>query len=59
MQEGTLLWTPDPAVAADSGIARFMGWLAQRGRPFATYEELRRWSVTDLDGFWGAVWDYF
>ena len=60
MTEGELLWTPDPAAAAESTVARFMRWLAdERGLSFETYEELRRWSVTDLDGFWGAVWDFF
>ena len=33
-----------------------MTWLATRTRPdFADYEELQRWSVDDLEGFWGAV----
>jgi acetoacetyl-CoA synthetase len=60
MTEGELLWTPDPAAAAESTVARFMRWLAaERSRTFASYEELRRWSVTDLDGFWSAVWDFF
>jgi len=60
MTEGELLWAPDPAVAAQSTVARFMRWLAdERGLRFGTYEELRRWSVTDLEGFWGAVWDFF
>ncbi|MBV8368326.1 MAG: acetoacetate--CoA ligase [Candidatus Eremiobacteraeota bacterium] len=60
MTEGELLWTPDPAVAAESTVARFMQWLAENRRlTFATYEELRRWSVSDLEGFWGAVWDFF
>jgi acetoacetyl-CoA synthetase len=37
-----------------------MRWLAaERGRSYEAYEELRRWSVTDLDGFWAAVWDFF
>ncbi|HYW54823.1 MAG TPA: AMP-binding protein, partial [Dongiaceae bacterium] len=59
MTEGELLWTPDPTAAAQTAVARFMGWLAQRGHAFSTYEELRRWSVTDLDAFWAAVWDFF
>jgi acetoacetyl-CoA synthetase len=59
MTEGELLWTPDPVEAAGSTVARFMRWLAERGQSFDTYEELRRWSVTDLDGFWAAVWDFF
>jgi len=60
MTEGELLWTPDPADAAETKIARFMRWLSdERGRSFDSYEELRVWSVNDLDGFWAAVWDFF
>src|SRR4051812_6986471 len=37
-----------------------MRWLQlQRGRPFASYGALWEWSVTDLEGFWAAIWDYF
>ena len=25
----------------------------------ATTDELHHWSVTDLDGFWSAIWEYF
>jgi acetoacetyl-CoA synthetase len=35
-------------------MGRFM-----RERGFATYEELWRWSSTDLEGFWGALWDRY
>jgi acetoacetyl-CoA synthetase len=60
MTEGELLWTPDPAAAAETTVARFLRWLAaERGHAFANYDELWRWSVTDLDGFWAAVWDFF
>ncbi len=59
MNEGELLWTPDPAVAQSSVVARFMRRLAERGLRFATYEDLWRWSVTDLDAFWADVWDFF
>src|SRR5665213_3315951 len=60
MTEGELLWTPDPAVAEASTVARFMRWLAaERGHAFSTYAELRVWSVSDLEGFWAAVWDFF
>ena len=30
-----------------------------RARGFSDYDELWRWSVEDLDGFWGALWDWF
>ena len=30
-----------------------------RDRGFETYAELWRWSVEDLEGFWGSMWEYF
>src|ERR1700738_124062 len=59
MTEGTLLWTPDPAFAAETQVAQFMRVLAERGRSFDSYEALWRWSGDDLDGFWAAVWQCF
>ena len=58
--QGRLLWEPTPQIIADANLTRFMGWLREtRDRDFTTYDELWRWSVSDLEGFWGAVWDYF
>jgi acetoacetyl-CoA synthetase len=58
--EGELLWTPSATFAADSQLAKFEAWLAaKRGLRFPDYEALWRWSVDDLSGFWGAIWDYF
>jgi len=40
-------------------IRLYSEWLKERlGRDFATYEELRLWSVDDLEGFWRSIWDY-
>jgi acetoacetyl-CoA synthetase len=40
-------------------IRLYSDWLrVTRNRTFANYEELRRWSVEDLDGFWRSIWDY-
>lgn len=37
-----------------------MSWLADhRGVECASYDDLWRWSVRDLAGFWSGVWDYF
>jgi acetoacetyl-CoA synthetase len=37
-----------------------MEWLArERGLKFTSYQELWRWSVTDLDAFWSSMWDFF
>src|ERR671914_769685 len=52
MPEGRLLWTPSDPDATE--LARFM-----RARGFSDYHELWRWSVEDLEGFWGALWDWF
>ncbi|MHC2330908.1 acetoacetyl-CoA synthetase [Bradyrhizobium sp. USDA 4454] len=41
-------------------MALYRQWLQQtRGLEFADFEAMRRWSVTDIDGFWQSVWDYF
>lgn len=50
-----ILWQPDPDDVAQSRIAAFREWLrATRGIDVGDYDALWRWSVTDLEGFWGA-----
>ncbi|WP_293394646.1 acetoacetate--CoA ligase [Nevskia sp.] len=59
-QEGQLLWSPRGEFADASNIAAFMRWLDDtRQLKFADYEALRQWSVTEIEAFWAAVWDYF
>src|SRR5246127_5025434 len=61
VREGDLLWTPGPDRAGRANVTAFIRWLArERGLDFEDggYPALWRWSVTDLDGFWQAVWDY-
>ena len=60
VQEGQLLWTPRPEFAASSNLAHYMDWLKQsRQLDFADYHALWRWSVDDIEAFWGSIWDYF
>ena len=54
MPEGTKLWAPPAALRERSHMARLM---ADRGA--GAYDELWRWSVDDLEGFWGEVWSRF
>jgi acetoacetyl-CoA synthetase len=52
MPEGQLLWTPSDPDASE--MARLV-----RARGFSDYHEMWRWSVDDLEGFWGALWHWF
>ncbi len=57
--EGDLLWTPSAERIAASNLTAFTAWLAaQRGLRFDGYRALWDWSVTDIEGFWQAIWDY-
>jgi acetoacetyl-CoA synthetase len=59
VNDGELLWTPDPERVAQANITIFISWLRRvRGLDFDGYDDLWRWSVTDLDGFWQAIWDF-
>ncbi|MDQ1419878.1 MAG: acetoacetyl-CoA synthetase [Acidimicrobiaceae bacterium] len=54
-----MLWSPPPGIRRRSRIGAYLGWLEHRGRSFASYDDLWRWSVEDLEGFWGSVWEFF
>ncbi len=41
-------------------MARFIRHLSDtRGLNFDDYQAMWQWSVTDLDGFWSAIWEFF
>jgi acetoacetyl-CoA synthetase len=55
-----LLWEPSAELVERARLTEYMGWLeAERGLRFDGYDDLWRWSVDDLDGFWGSIWDFF
>ena len=57
---GDILWTPRADWRDTTEVGRLMTWLREnRGVELADYDELWRWSVSDLEGFWGALWDFF
>ncbi|HKN93000.1 MAG TPA: acetoacetate--CoA ligase [Thermoleophilaceae bacterium] len=59
-RQGEVLWTPAPDARNTTVLGRYMDFVRdERGRDFAEYEDLWRWSVEDLEGFWGSVWDFF
>jgi len=54
------LWDPPAELVERSRLREYMGWLAaERGLDFETYDELWRWSVSDLEGFWSSIWEFF
>jgi acetoacetyl-CoA synthetase len=53
------IWNPGLS-AAGSSLMDYACWLeAERGLTFDGYHSMWEWSVNDLEGFWGSVWDYF
>ena len=60
IKEGELLWRPSADWVANANVTAFTNWLQrEHGLKFASYDELWRWSVTELESFWGALWEYF
>jgi acetoacetyl-CoA synthetase len=60
IREGELLWTPSGAQVARANVTIFRDWLSrERGLRFTSYDALWRWSVTEIENFWEALWDYF
>jgi acetoacetyl-CoA synthetase len=56
---GETLWEPGSDARSSTRIGRYLDHLeATTGRTFATYTDLWRWSVADLDGFWRSIWDH-
>ncbi|MCM3584795.1 acetoacetate--CoA ligase [Mesobacillus maritimus] len=45
---------------SQSNVKKFTNWLKEtRGLEIEEYNDLWKWSVNDLEGFWSAIWDYF
>ncbi|MFL5961624.1 MAG: acetoacetate--CoA ligase [Gaiellaceae bacterium] len=60
MSDVAPIWHPSAAAVEGAELTRYQRWLAAtHGRTFADYQELWEWSTTDLDGFWGSLWEYF
>jgi len=58
--DGGVLWTPPPDVRETTEIGRYLAWLErERGLAFPDYDDLWRWSVDDLAGFWSSIWEFF
>jgi acetoacetyl-CoA synthetase len=54
------LWEPPAGLVERARMTEYMRWLeAERDLRFDGYDDLWRWSVSDLEGFWSSIWDFF
>jgi acetoacetyl-CoA synthetase len=59
MADPEILWTPSAGRVERATLTRYQHWLEESlGLQFDTYEELWRWSVQDLEGFWSSIADF-
>jgi acetoacetyl-CoA synthetase len=60
ISEGKILWKPGEEVIKRANMTKYMQWLAsEKGLAFEDYNSLWEWSVTDIEGFWLSLWEYF
>ena len=58
--EPPILWNPPVDFRETTRLGLFLQWLdTERSLRFDGYDELWKWSTSDLEGFWRAIWDYF
>ncbi|GAB4583730.1 acetoacetate--CoA ligase [Nocardia sp. IFM 10818] len=59
IEQGDIVWSPPADVLEHSRVGQFLSWLREhRGLEFNGHDELWPWSVTDLPGFWSAIWEF-
>ncbi|HEX3432745.1 MAG TPA: acetyl-coenzyme A synthetase N-terminal domain-containing protein, partial [Solirubrobacteraceae bacterium] len=57
--EQTPLWQPTQADRERAEMTRFMRWVGERrGHDFENYDDLWRWSVAEVEGFWASIWEF-
>ncbi|TAM90530.1 MAG: acetoacetate--CoA ligase [Candidimonas sp.] len=54
-KDSAILWQPGERELTQSNLARFA---VKNGFEAKDYNTLYRWSRSDLEGFWNAVWDF-
>jgi len=54
--QGDVLWRPPADWRERTEAGRYLTWL---DRGFDDYDDLLRWSIADLEGFWASLWKHF
>jgi acetoacetyl-CoA synthetase len=53
------IWVPSAERVRNAAMTRFLAFVNGRhGTAFTSYDELYRWSVTDIPAFWAAIWEF-
>ncbi|MBI2082563.1 MAG: acetoacetate--CoA ligase [Deltaproteobacteria bacterium] len=53
------IWTPSVERVKSSNMSRYQNWLKkEKGLSFSSYEELHRWSVSQIPDFWESIWKF-
>jgi acetoacetyl-CoA synthetase len=56
MSAPELLWTPSAEQVGRATLTRYQQWLIdERGLSFGDYQELWRWSVSEIEEFWSSI----
>lgn len=60
VKEGVLLWEPSEEWKREANISRYLDWLRRENKQdFHEYEDLWKWSVTNIEDFWASLWDFY
>ncbi len=60
MSAPPILWRPSRERVERSTLTAFARWVEEtRGVEVPDYAALWEWSTSDLEGFWGAIWERF
>ncbi len=55
-----MLWSPSKDFIEQSNLSHYMRWLAENKKLyFSDYHDLWKWSISNLEGFWESIWEYF
>ncbi len=57
--EGDLLWEPSDEFKGEASITQFLQFLLNNKKlSFDSYDDLWKWSVTNLEDFWVSIWEF-
>ncbi len=59
MSERKLLWTPSEKTIQQANMTKFIEFVNEKyNLDIKDYHKLHEWSVTEIENFWAAVWEF-